>query len=90
MIRKGPAKKVTIYVNEDTPYHLGPLYEAILTFLMSKGVAGAPATSTETIDAPSGRVTFRNGCARFCSWRTISVSARPSAVIIVVAVAHSA
>jgi len=44
MIRKGPAKKVTIYVNEDTPYHLGPLYEAILTFLMSKGVAGATAT----------------------------------------------
>ena len=44
MIRKGPAKKVTIYVNEDTQYHLGPLYEAILTFLMSKGVAGATAT----------------------------------------------
>jgi PII-like signaling protein len=43
-MRKGPAKKVTIYVNEDTQYHLGPLYEAILTFLMSKGVAGATAT----------------------------------------------
>ena len=44
MIRKGPAKKVTIYVNEDTQYHLGPLYEAILTFLMSKGVTGATAS----------------------------------------------
>ena len=45
MLKKGLAKKVTIYVNEDTQYHLGPLYEAILTFLMSKGVAGATATS---------------------------------------------
>ena len=44
MLNKGPAKKVTIYVNEDTQYHLGPLYEAILTFLMHKGVAGATAT----------------------------------------------
>ena len=44
MLAKGPAKKVTIYVNEDTKYHLGPLYEAILSFLMHKGVAGATAT----------------------------------------------
>jgi PII-like signaling protein len=44
MLTKGPAKKVTIYVNEDTQYHLGPLYEAILSFLMHKGVAGATAT----------------------------------------------
>jgi len=44
MLKKGPAKKVTIYINEDTQYHLGPLYEAILTFLMHKGVAGATMT----------------------------------------------
>src|SRR5437773_7690918 len=44
MLKKGPAKKVTIYVNEDTQYHLQPLYEAILTYLMHKGVAGATAT----------------------------------------------
>lgn len=44
MLRKGTAKKVTIYVNEDTRAHLGPLYEAILTFLLAKGVAGATAT----------------------------------------------
>ena len=44
MLTKGTAKKVTIYVNETTRYHLGPLYEAILTFLMHKGVAGATAT----------------------------------------------
>ena len=44
MLSKGPAKKVTIYVNEDASYHLGPLYEAILLFLLHKGVAGATAT----------------------------------------------
>src|SRR5437867_7409776 len=44
MLKKGPAKKVTIYVNEDTQYHLQPLYEAILGYLMHKGVAGATAT----------------------------------------------
>jgi PII-like signaling protein len=44
MLQKGAAKKVTIYVNEDTRYHSGPLYEAILTFLLHKGVAGATAS----------------------------------------------
>ena len=44
MLPKGPAKKVTVYVNEDTQYHLGPLYESILTFLRHKEVAGATAT----------------------------------------------
>jgi PII-like signaling protein len=44
MLSKGPAKKVTIYLNEDTQHHLSPLYEAILTFLKHKGVAGATVT----------------------------------------------
>jgi PII-like signaling protein len=44
MLSKGPAKKVTIYVNEGTHHHVGSLYEAILTFLMHKGVAGATAS----------------------------------------------
>jgi PII-like signaling protein len=44
MLSKGAAKKVTIYVNEDTQRHLGSLYESILLFLMHKGVAGATAT----------------------------------------------
>ncbi len=43
MLSKGSAKKVCIYVNEDTRYHLGPLHEAILSFLMHKGVSGATA-----------------------------------------------
>jgi PII-like signaling protein len=44
VLSRGPAKKVTIYVNEDTQHHLGALYDSILTFLMHKGVAGATAT----------------------------------------------
>ena len=44
MLSKGTAKKVTIYVNEDTQEHFSALYERILTFLMHKGVAGATAT----------------------------------------------
>lgn len=44
MLSKGAAKKVTIYVNEDTRHHMTSLYEAILSFLMHKGVAGATAT----------------------------------------------
>jgi len=44
MLSKGAAKKVTIYVNEDTQRHLNPLYESILSFLMHKGVSGATAT----------------------------------------------
>ncbi len=44
MLSKGPAKKVTIYVNADTRHHLGSLHEAILSFLMHKGVSGATAT----------------------------------------------
>src|SRR5437016_7950037 len=44
MLQKGTAKKVTIFVNEDTQHHFGALYESILTFLLHKGVAGATAT----------------------------------------------
>ncbi|HTS28718.1 MAG TPA: DUF190 domain-containing protein [Bryobacteraceae bacterium] len=44
MLTKGPAKKVTIFVNEDTRHHMTALHEAIMTFLMHKGVSGATAT----------------------------------------------
>jgi PII-like signaling protein len=44
MLSKGPAKKVTIFVNEDTQHHMTSLNDAIMTFLMHKGVAGATAT----------------------------------------------
>ncbi len=44
MLSKGLAKKVTIYVNQDTREHLSPLYESILDFLLHKGVSGATAS----------------------------------------------
>ena len=45
MLSKGPAKKVCIYINEDTRHNLVPLYESILSYLIHKGVAGATAYS---------------------------------------------
>jgi uncharacterized protein len=44
MLRQGIAKKVTIYINEDTQHHLTPLYESLLSFLIHKDVAGATVT----------------------------------------------
>ena len=44
MLSKGTAKKVTIYINEETRYHHGPLYEAIMHLLLEKAVSGATAT----------------------------------------------
>ena len=44
MLQKGTAKKVTIFVNEDTQRHFGSLCDSILTFLLHKGVSGATAT----------------------------------------------
>jgi PII-like signaling protein len=35
---------VVIFLNEDTRHHLTPLHDAVMTFLMHKGVAGATAT----------------------------------------------
>ncbi len=44
MLQKGSAKKVTIFVNEDAQHHFGSLCDALLTFLLQKGVSGATAT----------------------------------------------
>ena len=44
MLQKGTAKKVTIFVNEDTQHHFASLCDSILTFLLHKGVSGATAT----------------------------------------------
>jgi PII-like signaling protein len=43
MLARGPAKKVAIYLNEDSKQHLTSLHDAVMTFLMRKGVAGATA-----------------------------------------------
>jgi PII-like signaling protein len=44
MLTKGAAKKVTIFINEDTQHHMTALHDAIMAFLMHKGVTGATAT----------------------------------------------
>ncbi len=44
MLTKGPAKKVTIFINEDQQRHLTALDDSIMNFLMNKGVTGATAT----------------------------------------------
>ncbi len=41
MLPKGSAKKVTIYLNQDTRARAEPLWSAVLGFLRSKHVAGA-------------------------------------------------
>jgi PII-like signaling protein len=41
MLQKGAARKVTIYLNEDTRHQLQPLWFAIFKYLHHKGVAGA-------------------------------------------------
>jgi PII-like signaling protein len=41
VLPKGPAKKVTIYVNEDTHHHMEPLWRAVFTYLQHKNLAGA-------------------------------------------------
>ena len=43
MASPGPAKKVTIYLNEDTRVHREPLHMAVLEYLMKNGVSGATA-----------------------------------------------
>ena len=48
MLQKGTAKKVTIYINEDTQHHFSSLCDALLTFLLHKGVSGATATRAMT------------------------------------------
>jgi PII-like signaling protein len=44
MLTKGPAKKVTIFINEDTQHHMTALHDAIMMYLMHKGITGATAT----------------------------------------------
>jgi PII-like signaling protein len=48
MLTKGPAKKVTIFINEDTQRHMTVLHDSLMTFLMHKGVSGATATRAYT------------------------------------------
>lgn len=44
MLKRGPARKVTIYINEDAQHHAASLHDAIMTYLMNRGVSGATST----------------------------------------------
>lgn len=44
MLTQGPARKVTIFVNEDARHHHTALHDAVMAFLLHKGIAGATAT----------------------------------------------
>ena len=44
MLSKGPARKVVVYVNEQSRHHSQPLWSAVFDFLRHKAVAGATVT----------------------------------------------
>ena len=41
MLKNGPAKKLTIYVDETEKHHAKPVYEAVLDVLAQRKIAGA-------------------------------------------------
>jgi len=43
MLTEGPAKKITVYVDEDVHHHGEPLYLGVLNYLFARGVSGATA-----------------------------------------------
>ncbi len=47
MLTRGPAKKVTIHLNEDTSSGESFTYERVFSFLLSQGVSGATLTRPE-------------------------------------------
>ena len=64
MLSRGLARKVTIYVNEDTRHGMDALWDAILRFLRNKHVAGATVLravagfgSHETVHSAASEIT---------------------------------
>lgn len=47
MLEKGPAKKVTVWVNEETRHHHEKLWVAVFDYLRHKRIAGASVTHTK-------------------------------------------
>ncbi|HTM48109.1 MAG TPA: DUF190 domain-containing protein [Bryobacteraceae bacterium] len=56
MLARGPAKKVTIHLNEDTRAGHEPLYQAVMEFLFYKGVSGATLTRPHSGFGPHHRI----------------------------------
>ena len=64
MLYKGPAKKVGIFLNEDTRYHLEPLWNAIFTFLRHKHVARPCPGQNGFWQPPPGSLTGERSLGR--------------------------
>jgi PII-like signaling protein len=47
MLQPGPARKITIHMNEDTAARRGYLYNEVFVFLLDQGVAGATVIRPE-------------------------------------------
>src|SRR5690242_6884972 len=56
MLKPGPARKVTVYVDEDRHHHGWPLYLAVLNFLFKHGVSGATVTKGVAGFGPSHHI----------------------------------
>ena len=70
MLNPGPAKKVTIHLNEDTAARKDFLYNEIFAFLLARGVAGATLVRPDAgfgshrrvPSSPTRAATRRNTC----------------------------
>lgn len=67
MLSKGPAKRVTIFVNEDIRHGMEPLWRTIFDFLIHKQAAGATLTrptmgfgSHHIVHSPSSEVSMEH------------------------------
>ena len=79
MLHPGPAKKVTIHLNEDTAAKRDFLYNEIFAFLFDHGVAGASLCApTRVSDRTTGciRLDLGPGLANTCRSESSSSSRR--------------
>ena len=61
MLSLGPAKKITIYLNEDTSAQRDFLYREIFEFLLAQGVSGASVVRPEAGFGQHHRIHSQHG-----------------------------
>lgn len=61
MLKLGPAKKVTIHLNEDTSSSRDFVYREIFSFLLDQGVAGATLIRPDAGFGPHHRIHSQHG-----------------------------
>lgn len=61
MLAEGPAKKLTIYVNETSRYHHRSLWLAVFDYLRHKQAAGVTVTTSERAIGAQGRIHHAEG-----------------------------